>query len=139
MISVKSAKQLGIEAVGSINFAQSFDYTFNDGHWRVRWNVDAALPLAMRKRRRLITLANIAECLLHNAESADVNPEKLRRVNFDLPLIGVPAPNNDAQTIIIDGWSRMYMAIMYSIPELQIVILSREEEMALRLEDVILL
>ncbi|WP_433413247.1 hypothetical protein ACQP1V_29170 [Microtetraspora malaysiensis] len=59
-----------------------------------------------------------------------IEDARIGAVDLSVPLIAVPIP--DAGPFIIDGWHRIACALRDGVSELQVVLLTAEEEYACR-------
>jgi hypothetical protein len=121
-------------------FSETFAYTLHDHDGLVyEWDVVAAQQLA-NGRPILMELTQALFPLIADG-TGDVDWNRVRQevgINPGLPLVVIPLPwpplvNGDVQHVIIDGWHRLARAGLLGQEEIPIVLLTADDERAIRL------
>jgi CheY-like chemotaxis protein len=121
-------------------FSETFAYTLHDHSGLVyEWDVVAAQQRA-NGREILMELTQALFPLIGEG-TGEVDWDRVRQevgINPDLPLIVIPLPwpplaGGGVQHVIIDGWHRLARAGLLGKPEVPIVILTADDERAIRL------
>lgn len=121
-------------------FSETFVYTLHDhGGLEFAWDVQAAQQLA-NGREILMELTQALFPLIGEG-TGEVDWDRVRQevgIDPDLPLVVIPLPwpplsDGGTQHVIIDGWHRLARAALLGKPEVPIIVLTADDERAVRL------
>lgn len=120
--------------------SETFSYTLHDhGDLEYEWDVLAAQRLAEGRQVLMEPVAPLANAL--QAGVSEVDPVRVMTdptIDPDLPCLIVPLPfptlpDGTSQHVLIDGWHRVGRAFVEARAEIPIVILTADDERAIRL------